>query len=72
MAGIDIDSIDTLHDMSGALQRFRASSSGLAERVSRSAGESVERFRASRVIGEKLVADVMEVADDLHVDIHFA
>ena len=30
----------------------------------------VERLGAGRMVGEKLVADVMEVADDRHVDIH--
>ena len=30
----------------------------------------VERFGAGRVVGEELVADVMEVADDRHVDVH--
>jgi len=30
----------------------------------------VERFGAGRMIGQELVADVMEVADDRHVDIH--
>ena len=30
----------------------------------------VERLGAGRVIGQKLVADIVEVADDRHVDIH--
>ncbi len=31
----------------------------------------VERLGAGRMIGQKLVADIVEVADDRHVDIHF-
>ena len=31
----------------------------------------VERLGAGRMIGKKLVADIVEVADDRHVDIHF-
>jgi hypothetical protein len=30
----------------------------------------VERLRAGGVIGKKLVADVMEIADDRRVDVH--
>src|ERR1700683_2309220 len=30
----------------------------------------VERLGAGRVIGQELVADVMEIADDRHVDVH--
>ena len=32
----------------------------------------VERLGAGRMIGEQLVADVMEVADERHVDAHLA
>ena len=31
----------------------------------------VERLGAGRVIGQELVADIVEVADDRHVDVHF-
>ncbi len=30
----------------------------------------VERLGASRMVGQKLVADIVEVADDRHVDTH--
>ena len=30
----------------------------------------VERFGAGRVIGKELVADIVEIADDRHVDVH--
>src|SRR5215471_20292573 len=30
----------------------------------------VERFSASRMIGKELVADIVKIADDRHVDIH--